>query len=259
MLGRGDQPPALFFIHGGLCDSTDWDVQVQALERCRPVAIDLPGHGQSRLPSCGSLERMGDSVAALQRGLAAEPAILVGHGFGCVLAVETWRRNPQAVLGLIMIEGHPLAPATAAALPPPDTDIDELRSAIANVFESMFSPAVDPALREHVLAHVQTVEAKLLRDLGMCLDEWNREARARLEALDVPLLLVEAARFNGGRFGPLLADEPAAWTSFVSALQPSAEVVRLADSGHLAQIETPGGINALISRFYDRHARPRGG
>src|SRR5215470_4867909 len=63
-LGSGDE--ALVFVHGWACDRSVWDEQMKAVGARHAIAVDLPGHGASSLPSATlTMELFARSVAAV--------------------------------------------------------------------------------------------------------------------------------------------------------------------------------------------------
>ena len=62
-LGTRDERPLLLFLHGFLGAAEDWQPVMQALcTRCRCLAVDLPGHGQTRVRPGHSGADLGNSL-----------------------------------------------------------------------------------------------------------------------------------------------------------------------------------------------------
>ncbi|RUS79279.1 hypothetical protein EGW08_012966, partial [Elysia chlorotica] len=100
---RGSVGPVLLFLHGGGFSALSWallSTEVTALVKCRCVAVDLRGHGDTVTADDVDLsgERMASDVGEVVSCLFKKdppPIILVGHSMGGAIAVQT------AVLGLI--------------------------------------------------------------------------------------------------------------------------------------------------------------
>src|SRR5665809_4565 len=101
---RGTGVPALL-IHGGGCNVNSWtDNPERIAERHRAITYDRRGYGRSRCaPSRDYSEHAADARALLDR-LDARPAIFVGWSAGGTIALEVALSDPQAVLGLVLIE-----------------------------------------------------------------------------------------------------------------------------------------------------------
>lgn len=64
-LGARDERPLLLFLHGFLGAAEDWQPVMQVLcTRCRCLAVDLPGHGQTRVRPGHSGAELGDSLCS---------------------------------------------------------------------------------------------------------------------------------------------------------------------------------------------------
>jgi polyhydroxybutyrate depolymerase len=94
----------MVFLHGWLMTPYMWSAQLEALcedRRCLPVL--QPGH---LAPSFDEPYTMGHWAEVLHRHLQSvdlDPAVLVGHSMGGMLAMEYARRYPDSVLGLGLV------------------------------------------------------------------------------------------------------------------------------------------------------------
>ena len=84
--------PALVLIHGWgkTADSAWWPI-VAACDRTM-VAVDLPGHGRSRLDKPFDFELAAEAVSRVIEEAALTRPVLVGHSMGGPVALETVRR-----------------------------------------------------------------------------------------------------------------------------------------------------------------------
>ena len=102
---RQGQGPVVLLLHGTGASSHSWRGLLPRLQsRFDLVAVDLPGHGFSSLPSSSAMTLPGIAAAlgALLGRLGAEPALLVGHSAGVAVALRLCldgRAAPTAVLG----------------------------------------------------------------------------------------------------------------------------------------------------------------
>jgi len=114
---RGEGPP-IVFVHGLACAQEDWRNQVsQFAPAYHVVSLDLRGHGRSTGHTSGfDMLTYGADVAALIAHLELPAAVLVGHSMGCKVVLECARIAPEAVAGLVLIDGSRLAAADANAV-----------------------------------------------------------------------------------------------------------------------------------------------
>jgi pimeloyl-ACP methyl ester carboxylesterase len=109
--------PAVF-VHGVAVNAFLWRNVIEALaadKRC--IALDLPVHGQSGIPSDDdvSLRALADAVAAFIAGLDVGPVDLVAHDTGGGLAQIVAGRTPELLrtLALTNCETHDNVPPEA--------------------------------------------------------------------------------------------------------------------------------------------------
>lgn len=108
--GRGS--PAILLVHGLGATGLVWAPVARRLVAVRHVvAIDLRGHGLSDAPTeadAYELDRLAGDVIAVAEGsgvLEDGPAVLVGHGFGAVVAAAAAADLGQACSGLVLVDG----------------------------------------------------------------------------------------------------------------------------------------------------------
>lgn len=88
------------FLSSGLID--------KAAERHRLIAFDRPGYGYSDRPRgrIWTAQAQADLLAAALKQLGAEKAIVLGHSWGCSVAVALARQHPDLVGGLVLEAGY---------------------------------------------------------------------------------------------------------------------------------------------------------
>ena len=106
--------PLTLAIHGLGASSAYWDLVAQHLPSNRLVAPDLLGFGRSPAPGDSAYD-LDAHVDGLER-LLVEPATVVGHSTGCLVALGAAVRWPHLVRRLVLtaLPAWP-DPATAAA------------------------------------------------------------------------------------------------------------------------------------------------
>lgn len=243
------QGPALLLVHGFLSSSAQWLPNLPALSRvCRPVTVDLWGHGGSPSPTDpdpytpAGYRAQFDAIrvalgvprwflcgyslgAGLTIGYALEfPARVAGHVFtnsSSGLAdqgqIDGWRRSAERAAeriisgGRAAIEAIPVHPKYATRLP-------------TDVYQALIADAarLDPLGVANTLRYTNP----------------NVSMRARLHENSVPALL------TCGRHETRFAEKRA------HALQhmPHLEVVDL-DAGHAVNMEDADGFNRAVTRF----------
>nr|XP_009674115.1 PREDICTED: protein phosphatase methylesterase 1 isoform X1 [Struthio camelus australis] len=109
----GSEGPVLLLLHGGGHSALSWAVFTSAIInriQCRIVALDLRGHGETKVrnPEDLSAETMSKDVGNVVEALYGDlppPIMLIGHSMGGAIAVHTAAANlVPSILGLCMID-----------------------------------------------------------------------------------------------------------------------------------------------------------
>jgi pimeloyl-ACP methyl ester carboxylesterase len=95
--------PYLGLVHGFLSSSAQWQDNLAALaEVCRPVTIELWGHGQSPTPTNETAylpEAYVDQLETIRHDLECERWFLCGYSIGAGLTIRYAHTYPEHVLG----------------------------------------------------------------------------------------------------------------------------------------------------------------
>ena len=249
-------------------------VTSQFADRYTVIVWDYRGHGRSQRQldphtTDMSVERHADDLKAVLQALATSlklekprPSLLLGHSMGCQVALETRRRAPDLVHGLVLMLGTagktlstffdwPHSPkvfglahkALFNAGPRANDFIRPLlESPLAFSFATQFS-LVDPYYTKSedfipYLEHLATLDFRLFIE-NVCKTN-DHDAWELLPVLDRPLLVVAA---ENDKFTPMWCSEK------IVTDTPGAELMVLADASHAALIEQPDTINHRLERF----------
>jgi len=99
----------LVFLHGLSSARSTWDHFVQAFAtEHRVLTLDHRGHGESaHAPGTYTLDHYGPDAADFCERVVGEPAVLIGHSLGGVIAHTVAWSRPDLVRG-VMLEDPPL-------------------------------------------------------------------------------------------------------------------------------------------------------
>ena len=153
--------PDIVLVHGGLATHQDWlcGPFQRIAQLGRTLAIDRPGHGNSRRPRLDlEIHQQADLVLEGLEMQGVRQAVLVAHSFGTRLALALAERHPHLIAHLILVapaafrEFRPLEHslilprATPVLGPAFSTSVPPLfdRAWIEAVHQLMFAPRVPP-------------------------------------------------------------------------------------------------------------------
>ncbi len=109
-LERGEGP-VLVLLHGNGVDATDWEhsgLLDAAAERYRVIAFDRPGFGYSERPrsTVWTPDRQARLLHHALQELNVDSAIVAGHSWGTLVALNMGLQVPDFVRGLVLVSGY---------------------------------------------------------------------------------------------------------------------------------------------------------
>ena len=242
-------PAPVVFIHGLGGDHTFWLYQVPAFcARFPVITLDLRGHGASTKPDRDfGIPEMAQDVVRLLRRLGVEHAHLVGLSLVGVVAQQFALDYPLAVASLVLADTLCATPAeyrdgVRAAL---QFIEDNVMPVVAKArITNAFSDAVNPVMRNYFVDRVaRNDKASYVRAARAVM---SFSARQRLHEVTAPTLVLvgELDRVTP----PVLSEEIAREIS-------GARLERIADCGHISNLERPAAFNRVVLEFLDSVSR----
>lgn len=224
--------PAYLLIHGWAGDRATWDpVRLELGPSAH--AIDLPGHGGDRTDVSGwTMARFVEALERRRRDVGARCLVLVAHSNGAYLARQFWRRHPDRVAAIVIVEG---------TFVPPFRDVEGMRAASERVGRSWSAylgspPGLENAKPETVRAVRSMVERASLRSALATLGILVEEEVTRLDPMTVPVIFA-------------LAQSPH-WTpehrARLQRIAPGATFVELGALSHYAPLDDPTLVAGVI-------------
>ncbi len=244
----GTGRPAIVLIHGLCCAGEDWAPQVEALGADHEtMTVDLRGHGRSTAFSEGyDVTTSAADVAALVRRHALTPAVVVGHSMGCRVAVETARTAPDAVRGVVLVDGSALAPEAARAGPLPAVDFAAVRDGL---FDAMFLEGSDPTVKRAIVQRAAAVPVAVGQSFHDAMVDYDAtRMRAALAELEVPVAVVQSTYMNPERRRvPVEPGMRVPWLELVEEVVADGRIQLVPGVGHFTMIEAPEAVNEAIA------------
>jgi len=177
-------------VHDVAADAEAWGSELGRLGG-RAIAYDRRGYGGSTAPegyAATTVEEQAEDLAALLRGLDAAPALLLGDGFGALVALDVAKRHRALVAALV------LADAPLYAFVPEATQvIAEQRSALEDALRAGGPGAVIAAYLQRCadpgqVARAQAAARAFFADYAG-LSSWP-VTRRELRAITIPTVVL---------------------------------------------------------------------
>lgn len=245
--------PHLLLLHGFLSSRAQWRPNLDGLTRfCRPVLVELLGHGRSPAPDDPAAYTIDSYLSAFEeiRGrVGAERWVVCGQSFGAGLIVQYALRHSDRVTGLIFTN------SLSAMTPKGNAEREAQQRARVEAIRSGGREGLE-SIRIHP-RHAKRLPEDAKRELvadaaGISLDgvihSWQTTS-PHLSVVDVlggvtvPSLLVNGVFEK--KFQPM-RDE-------ALRLLPSLQVVDL-EGGHSVNMEAAEGFNGAVASFLGRLA-----
>jgi 3-oxoadipate enol-lactonase len=240
--------PALLLLHAFPLELRMWDDQAAALRsRFRVVRFDVRGFGGSSAgPTPLSMERIADDASALLDRLEIERVALVGCSMGGYAAFAFARRHPDRLSALALLDTRAEADseearrnrATLAArvlAEGPAALLTALLPRLLGESSRRGSPELVARVSEWIRAVAPAAAAAALFALAARAD-----ASATLAAIRVPVLVAA---------GEEDVITPPAEAEALAAAFADGRYAPIPRAGHLANLENPEAINAVLSGF----------
>jgi pimeloyl-ACP methyl ester carboxylesterase len=241
--GAGE--PSLLFIHGGLADRTFYDGQIRTFaDKCRVIALDLPGHGESggnRIK--WGIPEFGADVKAVIASEKPESVVLLGNSLGGPVAIEAALLVSDLVVGVVGIDTfhnldyrYSLEDARKRA----DAFRCDYAGSVKSMVKALFHPDADPILMAEAEKRMQKTTPDTAFALFLSFAGYDQAAAAR--QLTVPLRTI-----NGDLFP---TDVPS-----VRKIKTDFNAIIMKHMGHYPMLERPDEFNRHVENVLKELAR----
>jgi len=254
-------------VDGIGCDGYVWRYLRTDLADRFGLHLHYRGHGRTKAPADPTrvtVEDLADDVAQVLDDALVDRAVVIGHSMGVQVALETYRRHPARVAGLVLVCGapsHPLKTFRGAGtlddlLPTIQRWIHRVPGVINRVTRMVLPTRlayeiasrleirrelVEPADFMPYLEGMARIDARLF--VAMLSAAGQHSADALLPTIEAPTLVVA-----GGRDG----FTPPERSQEMAAAIPRAEILEIPNASHTAPIERPHLVDWTIRDFIAR-------
>jgi pimeloyl-ACP methyl ester carboxylesterase len=184
--------------------------------------------------------------------------VLVGHSLGCKVVPEAFSLSRERVAGLVFIEGalYDGDRATLVERATQAIDHEGFHAYAGQHFRAMFNEDSDAALRERIVARLDTMDPGFARSLYLEAVGWDPlRAQATLDEIDVPVLVIQSTHVDSHfQRRPMLPTTRTPFLDAVAATCPQVETTVITGCGHFPMNERPEAVNSAITAFARRIA-----
>lgn len=231
--------PLVLLIHGVGLRAEAWAAQIADLAQdCRVVAVDMPGHGNSpRLSLPLDLAAFTDMIATV----LDEPAVVIGHSFGAMIALDLAVRHAAHVRGVAALNAiYRRSRDAKAAVQARANSLDGVtRADPTATLERWFGTAPSP---ERAACHDWLVAADPMgyRDAYRIFAQEDGPTDVGLRALACPSLFLTGAKEP---------NSTPAMSQAMAALAPKGRAVVFEDAAHMLPMTHAAQLNAVLGGF----------
>ncbi|MDG1375568.1 MAG: alpha/beta hydrolase [Yoonia sp.] len=231
--------PLVVLIHGVGLRAEAWGAQIDGLARSHRVcAVDMLGHGESaRLCGNPALADYSDAIAEI----ITEPALVIGHSFGAMIALDMAARMPEKLRGAAALNGiYRRSPEAKQAVATRANSLDGRTVADPTpTLDRWFGNDATPAriACEHWL---RVVDPAGYRDAYRVFATEDGPTDAALRAIKCPSLFLTGAQEPNST--PAMSDQ-------MAALAPFGQSITLAGAAHMMPMTHASEVNAILDRF----------
>jgi len=237
----GSGPP-IVFLHGVGSNRQTWRAQIEAFSATHTaVAIDARGYGDSwTRPDTVSMARFAADTAAVIQAVAGGHAHVCGLSMGGIVALHLWRDHPEVVLSLVLADSWAWHPAAAAGQDARLAAIDatDMASLARIRMPAVYGPAAAPPLVQRGVETFASLDKSVYR--AATAELWSVDMREVAGSVTVPTLVLVGE--HDSIAPPHLSRE-------LAGLIPGAQLVVIADAGHLPNEENPAAFNQAVRSF----------
>ena len=243
-VGTGDP---VVFLHGFPHRRTLWAPQLGALvDRARCIAPDLRGFGESRGSGPMSMDRYADDVVELMDHLRVDRGVVCGLSMGGYVALALWRRHPERVRGLVLMDTRSGADNEDAAQKKRDMIAMAQERGSSAVADAMITGMVGRSTRDKCPEIVDAVHSMLesapVDGVVGALEAMIQrpDSAATLATITVPTLVIVGEE---DALTPVRESE-----SMHRAIADSRLEV-IAGAGHVPNLERSAAVNHVLSEY----------
>lgn len=243
--GQTDKPTVLL-LHGATMNHHMFDAQIEVLvDDYHVVTCDFRGHGASQpLTQPFTLADCADDVIAILDQLGVNQAVLVGQSMGGYIAQDVYRRYPQRVSAMVMVD------SLSTAVPYAKWEILVLKATLPlfNLWPYTHlvrtiaqATAIKLETQAYALNALKQIDKAAFLSIWKAVTLTINEIGFPGHQIRVPLLITHGDQDSRGN----IRKQAPTW----AASEPDARLVVIPNAGHNANQDNPDFFNRVLLEF----------
>ncbi|WP_069299757.1 alpha/beta fold hydrolase [Neptunicoccus sediminis] len=234
--GKG---PLVVLIHGVGLRAEAWGAQIDALaQNYRVLAVDMPGHGESlRFTEQPTLASYTGRIAEI----IDEPATVIGHSFGAMIALDLAIRHRWKITGVAALSGiYRRSPDARAAVVARADSLNGVSTADPAIpLDRWFGSEISKE-RKACESWLRKADPRGYRDAYRVFAQEDGPQESDLQALHCPALFLTGGREPNST--PAMSEQ-------MAALAPQGRAEILTDAAHMAPMTHSADVNRILTGF----------
>lgn len=262
-IGSGSGP-ALLLVHGLGGSWKVWLENITPFVDHRVIVVDLPGFGDSTPPASCTFTAYAETLVRLCHDLGLTSVVVAGNSFGGWVSAELALRNPDLVVGLVLIDAAGIVPTRSERLKVVNMMRTAGRMAPLGVrFKDRVinSPKNRKRAFGFIIAHADLLPPDLATVLmpdrtspvfatviNEAVTSWSQEWCDLVAKVDIPAVVVWGAEDK---------QLPLRHAQLWHRMLVDSELVVVPGAGHMPMLESPRLVNDAMRRLLQRFEGPQ--
>ena len=227
---------SIIFVHGAGGNALVWQNQRRGLDRgINTICLDLPGHGQSPGPGCGSIAEYSHWLLRFIESLGLSGVVVAGHSMGGAVVLEAAISQPGQLDGLVLVGSGVRLRVNPKIFQGLETDF---ASAAEQLVRLCYGPESSGKLIQWGLERFLEQRPEVILDDFRACNEFDRFGQ--IGGIKHPSLVLCGSKdsMTPSKYSQYLVD---------NLLRASLRIIE--GAGHMVMVENPFKINSAILKF----------
>jgi pimeloyl-ACP methyl ester carboxylesterase len=228
--------PNLLFIHGAGVTALSWILQFKGLaNKANVIALDLPGHGQSKGPGMNTVPDYAKTVADLINALKIHKCTAIGISMGGAIVQQLLIDYASLLCAGILINTGAKLKVLPAIFEAVKTDFKAFITGMSNI---LLPADTDAKKHDASLKDTLAIDQEVIIGDFIACD--NFDIRERLHEISSPVLVISSKN-------DIIT--PVWYGEYLVKMINNAKFTIIKGAGHLAPLEKPKAVNAAIYKY----------